>query len=406
MRASRPAEQALRLATSSTTQRYTCRACRAQAARQFHTSVPREAEVPFYKRLQETLFGSKQAQNAEKVREEKRGDRSVELRGKGGEEAEAGAVEVKMGKNGQRYEIAALVDPDLTKNYTPATTWDGLQRVGSEEWVKARADRGEQYVGFVPKTRVELTEKQWQLLLHDIMVEILVLQKAGRPVGQICYPRGLEGYGPSELLDVCNGEIAPSADGTGITISFSTDGARKRMLNAIPSRLSEPVPQEPVLDEQESLDAPIEDAGELISAQEEHMLFMDSHIAASQDRSRPTWMKIPITGPHVKIALAKRILQLTGRRLSDRALSTSSTLSDLHHHLLARPKTKKLSQAPEIEILRSNVKTPNVTFKSNRQTPIHKEKAIGRWKVIEEELIARGLPVTGSRWQGAKVTVE
>jgi len=40
----------------------------------------------------------------------------------------------------------------------------------------------------------------------------------------------------------------------------------------------------------------------------------------------------------------------------------------------------------------------------HRQTPIHKHKEVGRWKVIEEELINRGLPVTGSRWQGAKTT--
>jgi hypothetical protein len=36
---------------------------------------------------------------------------------------------------------------------------------------------------------------------------------------------------------------------------------------------------------------------------------------------------------------------------------------------------------------------------------IDKEKAVGRWKVIEEELMKRDLPVTGSRWQGAKPVV-
>ena len=52
------------------------------------------------------------------------------------------------------------------------------------------------------------------------------------------------------------------------------------------------------------------------------------------------------------------------------------------------------------------VAAPNVAVYATRRTPIHKEKEIGRWKVIEEELLRRDLPVTGSRWQGAKTTVE
>jgi len=52
------------------------------------------------------------------------------------------------------------------------------------------------------------------------------------------------------------------------------------------------------------------------------------------------------------------------------------------------------------------VSVPNVSVYSKRQTPIDKEQQIGRWKIIEEELIRRDLPVTGSRWQNAKVRVD
>lgn len=38
---------------------------------------------------------------------------------------------------------------------------------------------------------------------------------------------------------------------------------------------------------------------------------------------------------------------------------------------------------------------------SRRFTPIDKEKETGRWKVIEEELTRRGLPVTGNIQEGA-----
>ena len=40
---------------------------------------------------------------------------------------------------------------------------------------------------------------------------------------------------------------------------------------------------------------------------------------------------------------------------------------------------------------------PNVMVLSRRETPVDKEKEIGRWKLIEKELTERGLPVLGNR---------
>ena len=49
---------------------------------------------------------------------------------------------------------------------------------------------------------------------------------------------------------------------------------------------------------------------------------------------------------------------------------------------------------------------PNVHVHSIRQTPIHKHREAGRWKLIEDELTARDLPITGSRLGGAKTVME
>ena len=38
----------------------------------------------------------------------------------------------------------------------------------------------------------------------------------------------------------------------------------------------------------------------------------------------------------------------------------------------------------------------NVSLHSRKIGPIDKEIAVGRWKIIEEELAKRGLPVTGT----------
>lgn len=93
-------------------------------------------------------------------------------------------------------------------------------------------------------------------------------------------------------------------------------------------------------------------------------------------------------------------MQLTGHRIGDPTISSANTLGDLYNTLKTKEPPKRLAKTPEMKRLDANA--ANVVVHSGRRTPIHKEKEIGRWKIIEDELIARDLPVTGSRWQGAK----
>ncbi|KAK5732873.1 hypothetical protein LTR17_010146 [Elasticomyces elasticus] len=384
MRSTRAAHQALGLAALPRSQQYVCRACRAQAGRQFHTSNRDLAEVPFFQRLKQQIFGSKESQQAEKSREEKNKQRLEELHKSSGSGSGLGELEVKTGKHGQQYEVAAIVDPSDTKDYVPAQGWDGLERVGSEEWVKARADQGEQYVGFVPKKRVELSNKQWQMLLHHIMVEILALQQAGRAPGQVCYPRNADMYTWRQTRKAA---MKSATNRASATVSFSDLAAEQFVLQAIPESASTETAQDQQVLINE-VEFAVADADEALGWK------------ASSDLSAPSWMDISIKNPSVKMALIKRTLQLTGKRLPDPAVSLSTTLADLYNHLQLKEQPKKLAQTPQMQ--RIKLSAPNVKVFTNRQTPIHKEKEIGRWKIIEEELVRRDLPVTGSRWQGAK----
>jgi hypothetical protein len=58
-----------------------------------------------------------------------------------------------------------------------------------------------------------------------------------------------------------------------------------------------------------------------------------------------------------------------------------------------KPRAKNLAEtlATKAEL----VSLPNVKIMGRRETPVDKEKAVGRWKVIEAELRSRGLPVLG-----------
>ena len=91
--------------------------------------------------------------------------------------------------------------------------------------------------------------------------------------------------------------------------------------------------------------------------------------------------------------LVKRIMQLTGYRLSDADINNAKTVADILGHLATPPKARRLIEA--LAQKQSLFELPNVKIYGRRVTPVDKERDVGRWKVIEEELSKRGLPVTG-----------
>ena len=61
-------------------------------------------------------------------------------------------------------------------------------------------------------------------------------------------------------------------------------------------------------------------------------------------------------------------------------------------HLITPPKPRKLVDA--LKQKEDLLALPNVSVFERRVTPIDKEKSVGRWKIIEQELKRRDLPVT------------
>lgn len=93
-------------------------------------------------------------------------------------------------------------------------------------------------------------------------------------------------------------------------------------------------------------------------------------------------------------------MQLTGHRLSDFTISGATKLDHLYQALQRKPEPKKLANSEQFKQLRVNV--PNVTTHSSKITLVKKETAIGRWKVIEGELLQRGLLLSHSRWTNVR----
>jgi hypothetical protein len=92
-------------------------------------------------------------------------------------------------------------------------------------------------------------------------------------------------------------------------------------------------------------------------------------------------------------------MQLTGKRIPDIVVSNAKTLDDLYQAFKTKEPTKKLYQAEELDELKE---ASNVQVLGRRRNVVDREKAVGRWKIIEEELDLRGLPLFGSNYVDAK----
>lgn len=91
--------------------------------------------------------------------------------------------------------------------------------------------------------------------------------------------------------------------------------------------------------------------------------------------------------------LRKRLYQLTGILIPDAKLAAANTAKHILTLAARDPRPLKLAQMLEKRSAFNDL--TNVTVHDRKIGPIDKEVAVGRWKVIEEELKRRDLPVTG-----------
>jgi hypothetical protein len=82
-------------------------------------------------------------------------------------------------------------------------------------------------------------------------------------------------------------------------------------------------------------------------------------------------------------------MQLTGIQFPDAAIKSSNTANSLLKVLVTPPKPRKLFEA--LEKKEDLLELPNVKIYEAKRTFFAKERDIGRLKVIEEELQAKGL---------------
>lgn len=258
------------------------------------------------------------------------------------------------------------------------------------------------------KAKAQLKDQEWIRLLHHVTVEVLALYKNGRDVSQVCNLRVADSQ---SWKQTSNTSIDIRPDGAGVALGFPNPQDEQSILDAIsPEASGEEILRDPAALERINNAQIAEIKGVLSPALAPAPAGKKSRIRRAEHASPTTeratveeWLALSLTtAPEIKLAILKRVTQITGIRPSDPAVSSAHSLGDLLHVFRAKPKPNKLAQRKEMVGIRDE--SANVQVYHYRRSPIHREKEVGRWKVIEQALIERDLPVTGSRWASAKLT--
>ncbi|MCJ1355689.1 MAG: hypothetical protein MMC33_005681 [Icmadophila ericetorum] len=363
---------------SSPSSSYVCLHCRRRGALPYHqtstlsTSVSRKAaDKSFTGRLRRGIWGTDTPPGAEDPYTQRPSPEPVE-------DSNAALLGTKKPK------------PIDQVGYEPAVTWDGLEHIGGASgWWEADWDRDHQFTGFMAPT-ISDSKEEVAKAIRRALIEIYTLKEEGRPFIDAAYA-----LDDKIIPNFGRVSFSISEDGS-VSISFPDEETHRAVLQSV-------VKSEPV---EEVLEVP-EEAAQVEAPHAESTTTEDLELASASKLDEPTvqisevsepvaddsWISVSFTDPALKFAIFKRVMQLTGRRISDPEISKIDTAKDLLLHLTKKPKPKKLAE----QLLKKEdlLAIPSVKIRERRFTPIDREKEVGRWKVIEKELEKRGLPVTG-----------
>ncbi|PGH33925.1 hypothetical protein GX50_03246 [[Emmonsia] crescens] len=303
-------------------------------------------------------------------------------------------MEMEEGERGIRI---ATAEEKEHGEYKSADTWEGLRQVGVEQWWESPRNAEDYFEPFMTLEKATSRVKFYQIL-HQTMVELLILKDMSKPLTDGC---NILGYEDSILSIINQVEVKPSIDLTTATLTFPSEEAKTTIYEWF-SQLYQGI--EDIAEaaaEEIAFDVESAQTEEIAAEQQEALLAeaeqddMDTKGPTPYRPNNLDFLAISLADSEFKFAYLKRVSQLAGYRIPDPEVAKMTKPSRLANFLseVSKPKPKKLAE----HLLKDKRLTslPNVKIMDRRYTPIDKEKEIGRWKVIEEELTRRGLPVTG-----------
>lgn len=281
----------------------------------------------------------------------------------------------------QRTEATAERDvAGLEPTYVPATTIDGLEDIPTlKQWWDQPGNWGEESIFRAFASAEKVVEgAPVEVYLRRAFVEVLALQETGA-LSEWATKKWREGP-RADLDSTLTAEITVQ-DGVA-----SIKGDAVAIADSITSDVEDAVVERVSVQEAEQLVAGWDASWKQTQLNEQTKFAVCLNLLNA-------WSDVEYMLT-VYMQINKRLYQLTGKLIPDAKLGAAKTINDILVLATKAPKPKSLAE--ELELTGRLDNLANVSLHSRRITTIDKEVAVGRWKVIEEELVKRGLPSTGS----------
>ncbi|GKZ70227.1 hypothetical protein AnigIFM50267_005488 [Aspergillus niger] len=327
------------------------------------TDNPPGLKDPYGESLLEKRFGKAKAQPE--------GETEVVTAEEAAPEAEADAVD--------------QLEPGV--DYEPATTWEGLERVGHlGGWKNAPRAEVDRVAAFGLKKKLR---KQGPLSLaaHQAAVEICLMHALNKPLTSVC---NVAEHDKAVFKMIWKTKIVPGEAGSwGSALQYHSKQAKEALVyifEQIGGSQPEAVEQQQAAEET----AEVEEFEEAAWEGEEEEVPKVPFFGYQEARDKG-FLTLSLEDPETKFAFLKRFSQLSGHFFPDNIVHQISTVKQAVDYVQGQlnPKPKKLA-----EILENNDRLqslPNIKVFSKRQTRLHRDDEMGRRKIIEAELRSRGL---------------
>ncbi|KAJ5166647.1 uncharacterized protein N7482_005428 [Penicillium canariense] len=262
--------------------------------------------------------------------------------------------------NGEVKESETLATGD---GYQQAQTWDGLDVIGylqKDKWLEEGPRKADKYTRYGANLKPRATLPA----LRQTTVEICLMSMLGKPLASICDVASHDNQ-ILQMLDSCYVE-GSSTQQWNTALRFSSQTNMEALLFVFNQIGGEST----------------------IKVEPSETLITD------KSHKHDTHRDLSLADPEVKFAFVKRFSQLIGRRIPDKAITTSHTVGDILAGISSQLKEKPIQVTKELNKQAAAGALPaNVKFSKKRLTKSQNDEDHGRKKAIVSEIYRRGLNI-------------
>ncbi|KAL2218017.1 ribosomal subunit 39S-domain-containing protein [Thermoascus aurantiacus ATCC 26904] len=370
---------------------YVCSTCRQEflpraASLQFRRNA--SENLPFTERVRRKIWGT---DNPPGLKDPYGGEGAIERALRKRREAKGLVEEEPQPSPEVQEEIAPPAD------YKHAETWDGLENMGHlGRWYELSPTEADEYNGFM--ARRKLTEKgHIYLAAHQTAVELCMMQALNKPLTAVCQVLEHD-KSVFKMMWKCKIQLGEDKGKLDTALVFPNKDAKDALFYVF-QQIGNPPEPEATAEESSAAEEATEQTEVDEEELEEEEIVPESVTKPSnplpffgyRDTRDDGFLSISLNDPATKFAFLKRLSQLTGHYFPDPVIHSIKTVKQAVEYIqrVVNPPPKKL--APQLAANQALKSLPNVKIYLKRRRPSDIDEELGRKKVIEAELRARGL---------------